>query len=279
MSLTRTEIEASSAKRPYSTFEDVTTAHTRLVNTFASGKTKSLRWRLWQLKQFWWMINDNEEAICRVGAMDVNRPDFESLIVESNTMKFQIMDHIEHLEEWTADDPVPEVDFVLRTLGNARVRKEPRGVALILGAWNTPIHITLGPAVAAVAAGCCVLIKPSEVAVAAQNLMADLVAKYLDPEAIQLVTGGVPETTKILELKFGHIWQVGSTKIGKVVAAAAAKTLTPTVLELGGLGPAVVTGKVDPDLAAKRVAWGKTINGGQLCEQILEFISPPLAIF
>lgn len=270
-------ITVSSAARPYTSAEQAAAAHDRLVKTFASGKTKSLRWRKWQLKQFWWMVTDNEDAICRALAADLGRPDMETLVVECTVMKQLILDQIEHLEEWAADDPISEADFIFRTIGKARIRKEPRGVALVLGAWNTPVLVTFAPAVAAVASGCCVLMKPSELPVASQNLMADLVKSYLDPEAIQLVTGGAAETSKLLELKFDHIFHTGSVKVGRIVLTAAAKHMTPVVLELGGQGPAIVTGSVDPNIAAKRIAWAKYMNAGQICTCVNHvFVDPSI---
>jgi aldehyde dehydrogenase (NAD+) len=129
--------------------------------------------------------------------------------------------------------------------------------------------------VAAISAGCCVMLKPSELAVASQDLLTKLVPKYLDPSAIRLVTGGPAETSKILEHKFNHIFFTGSGKVARFITAAAAKHLTPTVLELGGQGPAIVTASANVDLAAKRIALGKFLNAGQICLSINHvFVDP-----
>ncbi|UPL01259.1 hypothetical protein LCI18_012193 [Fusarium solani-melongenae] len=201
----------------------------------------------------------------------------ESLTSDLLGLKTDILEHLEHLEEWAADEPVKSAGFIMGRLGKARVRKEPLGVVLVIGAWNFPFLLTLQPVIAAIAAGCCVLIKPSELSGASQDLMADLVSQYLDPEAIRLVTGGPQETTGLLELKFNHIFFTGSSKVARYVSAAAAKHLTPTVLELGGQGPAIVTSKADVDLAAKCIAWAKFLNAGQICLSVNHvFVDPSI---
>ncbi|RBQ99473.1 hypothetical protein FVER53590_01702 [Fusarium verticillioides] len=261
--------------RPYTSETECLQYHSQLFKTFATGKTKSIKWRKWQLKQMWWMLVDNEKAIAEALAVDLGRHEFEALTSDLHGLKADILEHLNHVEEWAADEPVSSAGFLMATLGKARIRKEPLGVVLVIGAWNFPFLLTLQPVIAAITAGCCVVVKPSELSVASQNLMQDLVGRYLDPEAIRLVTGGPQETTKLLELKFNHIFFTGSTKVAKYVAAAAAKHLTPTVLELGGQGPAIVTAKADLDLAAKRIAYAKFLNAGQICLSVNHvFVDP-----
>lgn len=249
----------------YTSKEEFEATYKILFDTFATGKTKSLAWRKWQLKQFWWMIEENDKAISEALTRDLGRHEFESVASDLLGLRGDVLEHIEHLEEWAADETIPEAGFLFGTLGKARIRKEPLGVTVVIGAWNFPFLLTLQPVIAAIAAGCCILIKPSELAVASQSLMADLVSRYLDQSAIRLVTGGPAETSRILEHKFNHIFFTGSAKIAKFVALAAAKHLTPTVLELGGQGPAIVTETADVALAAKRVAYAKFLNAGQIC--------------
>ena len=248
----------------YSSPEQIATAHSTLQQTFKSGKTKSIAWRKWQLKQVWWMVADNEEAIARALHSDLNRHHFESYTLDITGVKRDILDHIKNLETWTADE-FPDAGFLFGTLCGARIRKEPLGVALILGTWNVPFVVTLTPMVAAIAAGCAVLVKPSEISMASQDLMAEILPKYLDQEAIQIVTGGPKETGLILERRFDSIFYTGSPKIAKFVSAAAAKHLTPTVLELGGQAPCIVTRSAVIDTAAKRITYSKFLNAGQLC--------------
>ena len=248
----------------YTTPEQLENAYMTLHKTFKTGKTKSLAWRKWQLKQMFWMVADNEEAVAKALKTDLNRHEFESYYADIEGMKKDILNTLAHVEEWAADE-IPDAGFLFGTLGSARIRKEPLGVALIIGTWNFPFILTLSPLVAAIAAGCCAMVKPAETVVATQDLLAGLIPKYLDQEAIRVVTGGPKEATMILERRFDHIFYTGSTKIAKFIAAAAAKHLTPTVLELGGQAPCIVTPSADIDTAAKRIVFSKYLNNGQIC--------------
>ena len=130
---------------------------------------------------------------------------------------------------------------------------------------------------AAISAGNCVMLKPSELAAASQDLMVKLAPQYLDQSAIRIVTGGPAETAKILERKFNHIFFTGSNTIARYITAAAAKHLTPTVLELGGQGPAIVTASANIELSAKRIALAKFLNAGQICLSINHvFVDPSI---
>lgn len=189
---------------PYTSESEFERAHARLFETFGTGKTKNLAWRKWQLKQCWWMVTDNEAKIAEAMKADLNRTDFESFAMDIFALKMDILDTLKHLEEWAADEKI-DAGFIMGTLSKARIRKEPLGVAFIIGAWNFPFALTISPMVAAIAAGCCVMVKPSEVAAASQNLLVEMFREYLDPEAIQIATGGAKETTFMLKHQFNHI--------------------------------------------------------------------------
>ena len=268
---------------PFTTPEEAQAAYTTIRNTFKTGRTKSVAWRKWQLKQLWWMVCDNEEAIAAALHTDLNRHDFESYFTDIAGVKADILLNLNNVEKWAADE-IPDAGFLFGTLGRARIRKEPLGVALIIGAWNFPFAVTLMPMIAAIAAGCCVMIKPSELSVASQDLMSEIVPRYLDSSAIRIVTGGPKETTLILEQRFDQIFYTGSASVGKIIQKAAAKNLTPTstsllgsplaslivllvcvALELGGQAPAIVAPSADIDLSAKRILFSKFLNGGQIC--------------
>lgn len=258
----------------YTSREDFQDSYNTLFTSFASHKTKSLAWRKWQLKQCWWMVDDNEAAITNALRADLNRHDLESHLSDINGVKTDIIAHIKNLEKWTADVR-PDAGFLFKTLAKARMRKEPLGVALIISAWNFPFLLAIRPLISAIAAGCCVMVKPSELAMHTQNLIAELIPKYLDTSAIRCVTAGPTEMSYILIHKFNHIFYTGSSKIARIVAAAAAKHLTPCVLELGGQGPAIVTRNADVDMAAKRVAWAKFLNAGQICLSVNHVFCDP----
>ncbi|HWC17322.1 MAG TPA: aldehyde dehydrogenase family protein, partial [Terriglobales bacterium] len=143
--------------------------------------------------------------------------------------------------------------------------REPLGVVLIIGTWNYPVQLTLMPLVAAIAAGNCVIVKPSEVSAATSAALARLMPVYLDSNCIGVVEGGANETAALLNEKFNHIFYTGGARVGKIVAQAAAQSLTPVTLELGGKSPCIVDETANIEVAARRIAFGKFLNAGQTC--------------
>lgn len=248
----------------YESVEEIQSCHSTLVSTFQTGKTKDIAWRKWQLKQLWWLVEENEQAIIDAIKSDLNRPGFETYLTDLAGIRKDILYHLENIDAWAADDPLGD-SFIARRLGVARIRKEPLGVVLIIGAWNFPVLLVLQPLIAAITAGCCAIIKPSELTTACQTLLQGLVIQYLDSTAIRVICGGVDETTKLLELPFNHIFFTGSASVGRHISAAAAKHLTPVTLELGGQSPAIIGKSADLDRAAKTIAFSKFLNAGQIC--------------
>lgn len=248
----------------YESVEEIQAFHSTLVSTFRTGRTKDIAWRKWQLKQLWWLVEENEQAIVDAIKCDLNRPGFETYLTDLAGIRKDILYHLENIDAWAADETLGD-SFIARRLGVARIRKEPLGVVLIIGAWNFPVLLVLQPLIAAITAGCCAIIKPSELTTACQTLLRDLVTQYLDPTAIRVVCGGVDETAKLLELPFNHIFFTGSASVGRHISAAAANHLTPVTLELGGQSPAIVGKSADLDRAAKTIAFSKFLNAGQIC--------------
>jgi len=132
-------------------------------------------------------------------------------------------------------------------------------------AYNFPIQLSFGPVIGAIAAGCTVVLKPSEQSPHAAAIMTSILQKYVDSSCYVVVNGGVPETTALLDLKWDKIFYTGGATVGTIIAKKAAETLTPVVLELGGKNPAIVTKHADPRLAARRLIWAKSFNAGQVC--------------
>jgi aldehyde dehydrogenase (NAD+) len=149
--------------------------------------------------------------------------------------------------------------------GRGWIEYEPYGTVLIIGAWNFPFALTLGPLVGALAAGNTVLLKPSEVSPASSAVMAELVPKYLDPEAVAVVEGDGAVSQELIAQGFDRLCFTGGTEIGRKVYESAASHLTPVTLELGGKSPVIIAADADIDVAAKRIAWTKLINSGQTC--------------
>ncbi len=161
--------------------------------------------------------------------------------------------------------PVPVSTPPVLAPSDARVRFDPLGVGLIIGTWNYPVMLTLSPLIAAISGGNAAVIKPSEIAPATADVIARLIPEYLDREAFSVVLGAVPETTALLEQQWDHIFFTGGTTVAKIVMTAAAKNLTPVVLELGGKSPTIVHSSANLRVAARRIAQGRWNNAGQTC--------------
>lgn len=209
------------------------------------------------------MLDENEAAFEDSLYKDIRKPKQETLLGELAPQKQEIEDSIKSLDKWAKDESV-KTGLAFK-LTSAHIRKEPLGAVLIIGAWNYPISLLLGPMIGAIAAGNTIVAKPSEVSAHTAALIAELGPKYLDPEAFIFVNGAVPETTKLLELKWDLIFYTGNGTVGRIVATAAAKHLTPTVLELGGKSPAIIAKDTDVQTTARRLVWGKFFNNGQTC--------------
>eukprot|EP01059_Diplonema_ambulator_P021865 TRINITY_DN3634_c0_g2_i2.p1 TRINITY_DN3634_c0_g2~~TRINITY_DN3634_c0_g2_i2.p1 ORF type:complete len:456 (+),score=137.29 TRINITY_DN3634_c0_g2_i2:103-1368(+) len=150
-------------------------------------------------------------------------------------------------------------------MGKSFIRKEPKGVVLLIAPWNYPIELVMTPLVSIIAAGNCAVIKPSEVSVHSSALLEKLINKYLDTSCIKVVQGEVPETTALLKLPWDHIFYTGNGHVGRIVAKAAAEHLTPVTLELGGKSPVIVDKSAKLDTVVARVSAAKWFNVGQTC--------------
>jgi aldehyde dehydrogenase (NAD+) len=242
---------------------DLATMMSRLRATFASGRTRSLEWRKSQLEGLLRFLDERESDIVDALAADLGRNGFEAWFGDVAPPKGDAELALKNLHKWMRPRrrPVP----LTQRPAKARIQYEPLGVALVIGPWNYPVNLSLGPVVAALAAGNCVVLKPSEVAPATSRLMAEALPGYLDADAFAVVEGDGVVTQELLALGFDHAFFTGGTEIGRKIMAGAANTLTPVILELGGKSPAIVTRGSDLDVAARRIAWVKLMNSGQTC--------------
>lgn len=230
---------------------------------FDGGRTRPLAWRLTQLRALERLMVEREAEIGDALASDLGKPMMEVYTGELSLSLADVRSARKNLKKWAREEEVA-TPMVMKP-AKATLVKEPLGVVLIIAPWNYPFQLTVSPLVGALAAGNCVVLKPSEVAPATSALMARLLPQYLDPAAVRIVEGGVPETTKLLEQRWDHIFYTGNGTVGRVVMAAAAKHLTPVVLELGGKSPVYVDPSANLEVAAKRIAMGKFYNCGQTC--------------
>ncbi|PCH42544.1 NAD-dependent aldehyde dehydrogenase [Wolfiporia cocos MD-104 SS10] len=251
------------SKLEYTPVEDVPRIHEELLRGFRSGKTKSIAYRKEQLLHLAYLIHDNKQRFREALHADLGRPYDETDFLEFSPTIGEIMDAHDGVEKWAKTE---------RTAFNSSwfpmspaVRKEPKGLVLIIAPFNYPLLLLLGPLGSAIAAGCAAVVKPSELVPQTSALLAELLPKYLDQDLYRLVNGAVPETTKLLELPWDHILYTGNGRVAKIVSAAAAKHLTPVTLELGGKSPVVIDPNCDVQTAARRILWGKYANAGQIC--------------
>ncbi|XP_028134570.2 aldehyde dehydrogenase, dimeric NADP-preferring isoform X2 [Diabrotica virgifera virgifera] len=235
--------------------------HTRDV--FKSGKTLSISFRKKQLKGLLDFLTNEEEIICKALYDDLRKPRQECLIGEIEIVKAEIKTTLKNLDSWAKPHKVKA--SVVNFFDDLLIASDPYGVVLVIGAWNYPIFVLFQPVVGAIAAGNCVVIKPSEVAQATSNLIAKYLPKYIDTNCYPVYTGGPKETSELLEQRFDYIFYTGSTEVGKIVHKAASKYLTPTTLELGGKNPVYVDKSANLKATAKRILWGKFQNCGQIC--------------
>ncbi|MET0837264.1 MAG: aldehyde dehydrogenase family protein [Marmoricola sp.] len=235
----------------------------RLRETFAGGRTRPLEWRHRQLAALQRLLVEGEDELVAALAADLGRAPAETWVADLRATGREVADLQRHLDGWVKPERQP-VPWLFRP-GKAQVVREPLGVVLVIAPWNYPVQLLLAPLAAALAAGNAVVCKPSEVSPATSAALARLLPRYVDPEAVAVVEGGVPETTALLDQRWDHILYTGNGAVGRIVAAAAAKHLTPVTLELGGKSPVIVAEDANVKLAASRVAFSKFLNAGQTC--------------
>jgi aldehyde dehydrogenase (NAD+) len=231
---------------------------------FASGVTRSYEWRVDQLDRMGRMIGENEQRLQEAIARDFKTASseyvFETLaeVAEVEFQKSQLKSWMEPVEA--------AVPRFLRDSGHkGYVYRDPYGVALIMGPFNGPLLLLIRPALTALSAGNTCIFKLHPGLTQTSAALLDLVPRYFDPAAVTAIAGDVEETTELLKLPFDFIFFTGSTKVGKIIAHAAAENLTPVLLELGGQNPALVDQTANVADAAKKIAWGATAWGGQWC--------------
>ncbi|KAL6307480.1 NAD-dependent aldehyde dehydrogenase [Sparassis latifolia] len=243
----------------YTPIDEIPQIHADLRAGFRSGKARSIAYRKQQLLQLAHLLKDNIDRFKDALQADLGRHPSESESAELAPTISEAMVCYHGVKKWAATERAA-FSFNYAAMSPA-IRKEPKGLVLIIGPFNYPILNLLAPFAGAIAAGNACMVKPSELPVQTCNLLIELFPKYLDQDLYRIVNGGVHETTKILELPFDH----SSHRVGRIVATAAAKHLCPVSLELGGKSPVVVDPKCDLKTMAKRLMWGKFSNAGQTC--------------
>lgn len=209
------------------------------------------------------VIERNEENIIKALYDDFRKPAFEAVVTETSYVVSDLKNTIRKLEKWARPERVwpsilnfPSSDFIY---------SEPYGNVLIIAPWNYPFQLAMSPLIAAVAAGNNVILKPSEMTPNTSSIIELIVAETFDAVHVEVLHGGPEVTQRLLTRRWDYIFFTGSIRVGKIVAEAAAKNLTPTTLELGGKNPCIVDETANLELAARRIVWGKFVNAGQTC--------------
>lgn len=230
---------------------------------FQTGKTRDTEFRFRQLRKLKEVLENNETQIYDALRQDLGKSPMEAYNGELGILIVEINHTLKNLHSWMRPREVTTPLALLPSKG--RIHHEPRGLVLIIAPWNYPVQLLLAPLIGAIAAGNCAILKPSELAPASSRIMAEIIKKTFPPDYIVTVEGGREAAETLLSLKFDYIFFTGSEKVGKIVAASAAKHLTPVTLELGGKSPCIVDMDAALDTSARRIAWGKYFNAGQSC--------------
>jgi aldehyde dehydrogenase (NAD+) len=230
---------------------------------FRSGATRSVEWRQSQLIALRSMMKERAQDFYAALWTDLRRNRVEADWVDVKYITSEINHVLAHLRSWMK--PLSVSTPVVLTPSRAHVRFDPLGVGLIIGTWNYPVMLTLSPLIGAISAGNTAVIKPSEVAVATAEVIARLIPEYMDCTAFSVVLGGAPETTALLDQEWDHIFYTGGAAVARLVMTAAARRLTPVVLELGGKNPTIVHSSANLRTSARRIAFGRWFNAGQTC--------------
>ncbi|AEA45063.1 aldehyde dehydrogenase [Fluviicola taffensis] len=230
---------------------------------FNSNQTKSISFRIEQLQKLKTLLISNQNLLDKAIYADFKKSPFETFTNEFGLVYLDIDEACKKLKSWSKRKRVGTnwVNFPAKSY----IIPEPLGVSLIIGAWNYPYQLSFAPAIAAIAAGNTVILKPSELPSNTSKLMAELINTHFDAAFFHVVEGGIDETTALLEQRFDKIFFTGSPTVGRVVYQAAAKHLTPVTLELGGKSPAIFTEGANLKMGIKRLIWAKFLNAGQTC--------------
>ncbi|KAL9393487.1 hypothetical protein Peur_012772 [Populus x canadensis] len=221
-----------------------------LKESFRTGRTRSYEWRVSQLKGIEKMVEEREKDISEALYKDLSKPEFEAFVSEIAAVKSSCEEALKELKQWMK--PEKAKTSMTAYPSSAEIVSEPLGAVLVISTWNYPFLLSIDPVIGAIAAGNAVVLKPSEIAPATSSLLSELFEEYLDSSAVRVVEGAVPETAALLEQKWDKIFYTGSPRVGRIVMTAAAKHLTPVVLELGGKCPVVVDSDVDLQIDALR---------------------------
>jgi len=230
---------------------------------FRSGATLPYKFRIEQLRRLEEALSDWEQPLCEALWHDLHKSYEEATLTELSIIRGEIRDQMHNLRRWMRPRRVPSPLKMFPS--TTRLLTQPLGTALIIAPWNYPVQLLLNPLVGAIAAGCTAVVKTSPYVPRVSQVLVQMIASTFDEKYVMAIDGHRDVNTALLELHFDLIFFTGSPTLGQRVMEAAARNLTPVVLELGGKSPCVVAEGADVKIAARRIAWGKSLNAGQTC--------------
>ncbi len=230
---------------------------------FATGATLDYNFRREQLKRLTAALKKWEKPLCEAIWHDLHKSNEEFFLTELSIVYGEIRNHLAHLKSWMK--PQRCATPLKMFPSHSRVVTEPLGTALIVAPWNYPVHLLLNPLVGAISAGCTAVLKPSPYVPHVSQTLQQMINEFFPENYIAIVQGNREVNAQLFAQRFDLIFFTGSPSLGKQVMQAAAQHLTPVILELGGKSPCIVDKSANVKIAAKRIAWGKTMNAGQTC--------------
>lgn len=230
---------------------------------YESKKSRDINFRINQLKNLKTGIKKYESRIYEALYKDLGKCEFESYTTEVGFVLSSISHTIKNLRSWAKEEKVKTPLYLFPA--KSYIISEPYGTVLIIGPYNYPFQLLIEPLIGAIAAGNCVVLKPSENVPNISKIITEMITEIFPKEYICSVEGGIETNTSLINGAFDYIFFTGSAQVGRIVMEAAAKNLIPVTLELGGKSPVIVDESADIKVAAQRIIWGKTINVGQTC--------------
>ena len=230
---------------------------------FASGATLEYEFRRKQLQRLAKALKEWHKPLCEALWHDLHKSEQEAVLTETSIVAGEVKNHLKHLKRWMR---VERCSTPLKMMpSRSRIISEPLGSALIIAPWNYPVQLLLNPLVGAISSGCTALLKSSPYVPQVSKVIEHMIKATFEERYVAVVQGNREVNQQLLEQRFDIIFFTGSPSLGRKVMEAAAKNLTPVVLELGGKSPCIVDVGADIELSARRIAWGKTLNAGQTC--------------
>ena len=230
---------------------------------FATQQTKDISYRKDALKRLQKEIIKRENDIIKALNDDFKKSEYEAVMTETSIVLAELKMTLKNIYSWSK--PKRILPSMLNFPSSAKLYKEPYGTVLIIAPWNYPYQLAFAPLLGAIAAGNTVVLKPSELTPNVSKITKEIIATVFDKNHVSVVEGGVSVSQELLAQRWDYIFFTGSVPVGRIVAKAAAEHITPVTLELGGKSPCIVDETANIKLAAKRLVWGKFINGGQTC--------------